>query len=210
MSDVVIAERRHVFHGVTGPADVLDANASPFTMRLARPALRWSLRMDAASAIAIGTVAGFEISQTINAMRETADSGGMARLSARLGPDEWLLIADGAASNAIASQLAANLAGAASTLVEISHRNIAIEVVGAQAVDVLNTGCPLDLGGNAFPVGKATRTLFAKAEIVLIRTADHGPAPRYRIECWRSFGRYLHGHLCDSARLLGLTDAAGQ
>ena len=47
----------------------------------------------------------------------------------------------------------------------------------------------------AFPVGAGTRTLLAKAEILLVRTAPD----RYRVECWRSFATYVHGFLQEAA-----------
>lgn len=200
MSDpIATAERRHVFRGQDGPGATFDgARRANFDMRLAGPARRLSLRIDEAAASAGGLIGGFDIGQPINALRETTGDG-MVHLSARLGPDEWLLIAEGAADAAIAAD-----PGTSHTLVDISHRNVAIELAGSEAVDVLNTGCPLDLGDIAFPAGTATRTVFAKAEIILMRRADEDGAPLYRIECWRSFGRYLHAHLADSARLLGV------
>ncbi|MGQ3028233.1 MAG: sarcosine oxidase subunit gamma family protein, partial [Ferrovibrionaceae bacterium] len=48
----------------------------------------------------------------------------------------------------------------------------------------------------AFPVGVCTRTLFAKAEIVLWRT----DAQRFRVEVWRSFAGYLWGLLDEIRR----------
>ena len=92
---------------------------------------------------------------------------------------------------------------AAGMRVDVSHRNVAIDVRGTQVHDVLNTGVPLDLDDVAFPVGTATRTLFAKAEIVLVRCDDQDGLATFRIECWRSFARYLVGHLTQSAALLG-------
>ncbi len=58
------------------------------------------------------------------------------------------------------------------SLVEVSHRQIALEVSGPHAAAVLNAGCPLNLDLSAFPVGMCTRTVFAKAEIVLWRTDE--------------------------------------
>ena len=42
-----------------------------------------------------------------------------------------------------------------------------------------------------FPVGMCTRTLFAKAEIVLWRTGENV----FQIEVWRSFADYLWRYL---------------
>jgi sarcosine oxidase subunit gamma len=61
---------------------------------------------------------------------------------------------------------------------------------------VLNCGCPLDLDIGAFAVGMCARTVLAKAEIVLWRTAPD----RFRIEVWRSFAAYVWGVLEEARR----------
>ncbi|MDE1570617.1 sarcosine oxidase subunit gamma [Aquabacter sp. P-9] len=154
------------------------------------PAARYVLRLDPTRAASIGSAGGFDLSGPINSCRST-DTG----LAARLGPDEWLLIArdaDEAAGRAVAGALA----GTHHSLVEAGHRNVGIAVAGAQAATVLNAGCALDLSDAAFPAGSATRTLLGKAEIVLLRP---GTEHIYRVECWRSFATYVHGFLTEAA-----------
>jgi len=56
------------------------------------------------------------------------------------------------------------------SFVEVSHRQTALEI-RVRVEDTLNSACPLDLDVRAFAVGMCTRTVFAKAEIVLWRTA---------------------------------------
>ena len=56
-------------------------------------------------------------------------------------------------------------------LVDVSHRQGAIELSGRGAARLLNAGVPLDLDLSAFPVGMVARTLLTKAEIVLWRRA---------------------------------------
>ena len=144
------------------------------------------------------TAAGFDLTQPINRLVECKDK---QQLSARLGPDEWLLTTPDCAT---ATHLPDELTTWPHSLVDISHRNVAIELTGDLAADVLNTGCPLDLRCEAFPVGMATRTLFSKSEIILMRREDLNGVRVYRLECWRSFARYLASHLRNSAQLLGL------
>ncbi|MFY0614589.1 MAG: sarcosine oxidase subunit gamma [Hyphomicrobiaceae bacterium] len=167
------------------------------------PAVRFSLRMDAALASTSGQPGGFDLTQPINRLNITVADDTNTGLSARLGPDEWLLITHDDDAGTVAEMLAHDLGERTHTLVDISHRNIALEVIGDAAADVINSGCPLDLGDKAFPVGTATRTLFAKSEIVLMRIADPDQRPLFRIECWRSFGRYLHAQLSNAAALIG-------
>ncbi|MFX8747406.1 sarcosine oxidase subunit gamma family protein, partial [Acinetobacter baumannii] len=79
-------------------------------------------------------------------------------------------LAEDGAVDAIEAAFADRLGQEPHSLVDVSHRNTAIQIAGPAAADVLNAGCPLDLRLDAFPVGMCTRTLFAKAEIVLWRT----------------------------------------
>jgi sarcosine oxidase subunit gamma len=111
------------------------------------------------------------------------------------GPDEWLLIAEEDAKN-LAEKLEAALAGIFHSLVDVSHRQAAIEVFGPGAARLLNSGVPLDLDLSAFPVGMATRTLLMKAEIGLWRREQE----RFRLEVSRSFSPYVAAVLEQSAR----------
>jgi sarcosine oxidase subunit gamma len=61
---------------------------------------------------------------------------------------------------------------------------------------VLATGCPLDLDPQAFPVGMCTRTVLAKAEIVLWRIADDA----FHLEVWRSFAAYVSAVIAEASR----------
>jgi sarcosine oxidase subunit gamma len=85
----------------------------------------------------------------------------------------------------------AGLEGEPGAVVDISHRQVGIDVTGAGAVLVLNAGCPLDLGSEAFPIGMCTRTVLAKADVVLWRRAHD----QFRLECWRSFAPYVFDFL---------------
>ena len=112
-----------------------------------------------------------------------------------LGPDEWLLISSEHRSDETAAALRAALAGLAHSLVDVSHRQVALEVSGPDAPALLAAGCPLDLETGAFPVGMCTRTVLSKAEIVLWRTRAEG----FRIEVWRSFAPYASAFLAEAA-----------
>ena len=111
------------------------------------------------------------------------------------GPDEWLLIAEEDAGD-LAAKLEAALGGVFHSLVDVSHRQTAIEVSGPSAARLLSAGVPLDLDLQAFPVGMATRTLLMKAEIGLWRRE----AERFRLEVARSFSPYVAAVLEQSAR----------
>jgi sarcosine oxidase subunit gamma len=112
-----------------------------------------------------------------------------------LGPDEWLLIAEGADSASLGAGLESALVSAPHSLVDISHRQIGLLVSGAVAARALSAGCPLDLHLSAFPIGTATRTIFDKAEIVLWRRG----ATDFHVEAWRSFASYLMAALTEAS-----------
>ena len=140
--------------------------------------------------LAAGQAFGLALPTALN----TAATDG-TRTAFKLGPDEWLLLAP---ENTEAEVYAAIEAAVQEphSLVDVSHRNIGILVSGSLAADVLNAGVMLDLDPKAFPVGTATRTLYAKAEIVLWRKG----ANDFHVEVWRSFTDYLHGQLEQAAR----------
>ncbi|WP_293861888.1 sarcosine oxidase subunit gamma [uncultured Alsobacter sp.] len=158
------------------------------TVRKADPAARFVLRGTAE--VAAGASFGVALPSRLN-RAEASDP----RAALKLGPDEWLLIAADAAGDiptaALQAQMEAALAALPHSLVDVSHRQMALLVEGPGAALTLNAAVPLDLSVEAFPVGMATRTIFEKAEIVLWRQG----AEAFRIEVWRSFAPYVQALL---------------
>ena len=134
-----------------------------------------------------------------------------SRATLWLGPDEYLLLdfagGDPGAAHAAAGDSQAHhaaacdpdlsraLTGISHALVDVSHRQFALEVSGPHADTILNGACPLDLDLAEFPIGMCTRTVFAKAEIVLWRTRRDA----FHVEVWRSFSGYVTGVLTEIA-----------
>jgi sarcosine oxidase subunit gamma len=171
--------------GRRGPLDGLSLPRGAGLSVVQTPhAARFILRSDAAHVAAFG-----------------ADSPGPLRASTAgtraalwLGPDEFLLIAPGEDVGAVEAGMKAALPAGASSLVDVSHRQIGLVLEGRLAALCLSAGCPLDLRPAAFPAGMATRTMFLKTEIVLWRQAE----TRFHVEVWRSFAPYLVGHLAEA------------
>ena len=166
--------------------------AAPW-LRLLPPAARFSLRGDAATQLAAASAFGAPLS-TIACRAVTSGTGA----ALWLGPDEQLLMVPPAAAPALIAGLGSALAGLPHSLVDISHRQVALQVHGPHAAWLLGALCPLDLALPAFPVAMCTRTVFAKAEIVLWRTASDV----FRLEVGRSFAGYVVGLLHEIAREL--------
>jgi sarcosine oxidase subunit gamma len=178
------AERRAILAGRALPEN------PQVTVTLAPFAARWLLRGGPEISAPIGLAFGAPPpSQPLRA----AATG--ARAALWLGPDEWLLIAEDEAEG-LGATLESALAGLPHALVDVSHRQCAIELAGAGAARLLNAGCPLDLDVSAFPVDMVARTLLLKAEVTLWRRE----AERFRLEVARSFAPYVAAVLDASAR----------
>ncbi|WP_421699675.1 sarcosine oxidase subunit gamma [Ancylobacter sp.] len=166
------------------------------------PAARLSALGDAARLVFRGREAAigpageaFGVALPREACRFNAANG---RFAFWLGPDEWLLLAPGAEAAPLFAAIEAATAGVPHALVDVSARSVGIEIAGDKAAFVLNQGNPLDLSLDAFPVGMCTRTVFHKAEIVLVR---HAPDV-FHIDVWRSFAPYVWELLEDARREL--------
>jgi sarcosine oxidase, subunit gamma len=155
--------------------------ASPL-LRPLPPATRLALRGTSPVLAAAADALGLAHSETpCHAVRNGA------RAALWLGPDERLLLAPAEDGAEMEGLLQRALAGMAHSLVDTSHAQTAFELSGARAAAALNTGCPLDLDPAAFALDMCTRTVFAKAQIVLWRT---GPEA-FRVETARSFAPYV-------------------
>lgn len=150
------------------------------------PGTRFSFRGGPEALPPLG--AAFGVTPATEACR-AASAGAHAALW--LGPDEWLLLAADGEAAALVERLEAALAPVPHSLVDISHRNTAFAITGANAPAVLSVGCPLDFDLSAFPVGMCTRTVLGKAEVVLWRSEPE----RFHLEVWRSFAPYVLGFL---------------
>lgn len=183
-SDATQCERRSILSGRALPDNErVAATVAPF-------AARWILRGGPEVSLAIG--GAFGAPPPLEPLRAAAEDG---RAALWLGPDEWLLIAEDGGPE-LGDALAAALAGFPHSLVDATHRQCAIELVGPGAARLLNAGVPLDLDLEAFPAGMVARTLLLKAEITLWRRE----AERFRLEVGRSFAPYVASILDASAR----------
>ena len=173
----------------TGLALVSDARS--VALAAVENLTRFAVRADPDTAALIGRA--FGVALPTEPMRSAAEGD---RVALWLGPDEWLLLAEESGPDALTAAVATTLGERPHSWVDVSHRNCGFLLSGPHAADVLNAGCPLPLDLAAFPVGKCTRTVFGKAEIVLWRVSETA----FRIEVWRSFAAYVAGLVADAAR----------
>jgi sarcosine oxidase subunit gamma len=160
-------------------------------VRWAARSCRFSFRGDAEAARAAGIAFGAPLPAVpMQSARQLLSA------ALWLGPDEWLLLGPLGEAAHLASAITRALASTPHALVDISARNAGLVVTGPLVEAVLSAGCPLDLDRNAFPVGACTRTLLAKAEVVLWRTA----VDAFRLEVARSYAPYVIGLLAEAIR----------
>jgi sarcosine oxidase subunit gamma len=161
------------------------------TLRLLPHAARFILQCGRDARDAAGRAFGLPMPET--GCRAESVAG---RAALWLGPDERLLLAPDGAGESVAAALEAALAGQSHSLVDVSHRQVALRIAGPRAGELLSSGCPLDLDLDAFPVGMCTRTVLARAEVVLWRLSPE----EYHLETGRSFSGYVLGWLREAER----------
>lgn len=161
------------------------------SVSLIAPATRFIFRGDGAAAEVCGEAFGCALPR--DPCRALHAAG---RVALWLGPDEWLLLAPEPALATLSERIEAALGSHPHALVDVSHRQAGLVVEGPGAELLLNTGCLLDLAPEAFPIDMATRTVLAKAEIVLWRQG----AQSFRVEVWRSFVPYVLDFLAVAER----------
>lgn len=173
-------------------------NAAQFGAELARvsirdlpPAVRFALRVGAADRAAVAEAIGVALPEKIGAR---AVAGGRSALC--LGPDEWLVAADEAEAAGLAAGFGEVAGRVPASAVEVSDREITLVLEGPAVLDLLATGCPLDLG--RMPTGSGTRTVFDTAQVVLTREAED----RFHLTVWRSFAPHVRALLDIAAREL--------
>lgn len=169
------------------PSSLVDRRQGPAVRRRdwllpLAPRARFTLRGGAEARRAAGAAFGLVLPEEACRANATA-----TRSALWLGPDEQLLIGLEADTAAIRNSLETALAGVPHSLVDVSHRQTALEISGPHAADILNGACPLDLALEAFPIGMCTRTVLEKSDVVLWRWS----ADAFHIEVWRSFTDYV-------------------
>jgi sarcosine oxidase subunit gamma len=148
-----------------GPLSDRSFSVDGFSMVAAPDRARFVFRAREIAVDIAGRTFGVELPR--QALRSNATG---ARTASWMGPDEWLLQAPASEMESVEQQLTQALSDLAHSLVDVSHRDAAIELSGAKAAAALNAGCPLDLHPSVFTIGMCSRSLLAKAQIVLWRT----------------------------------------
>ena len=94
--------------------------------------------------------------------------GDLKRGALWLGPDEWLVVGLPGTTAAAIDELEDTLAGTPHAVVDVSANRAVIELRGVDRLELLASGCALDLDprGGWVP-GVCAQTLFARAQVIL-------------------------------------------
>jgi sarcosine oxidase, subunit gamma len=180
----------HVIHPPAVNEAPLD-KATRLDIRAAEDAARFSLRIDPSAAATAATAFGAPLPARIG---QTTTSGG--RLALQIGPDEWQLIAPLSEADTMVESF--GRLQTPHSLVDVGHREVGILVEGEAASLALSSAIAFDI--EEMPVGTGCRTVFDKAQIILIRETEN----RFRIEVWRSFADHVRHILHAVSREIAL------
>ena len=123
------------------PLDDVSLPSGPaFALAETPPSQRFVFRGGEAARAACSAAFGAELPTKLGQAGE-----GDERAALWLGPDEWLLIAEGEDPDLLAADIEDRLGAIPHSLVDVAHRQIGLLVSGAAAARALSAGCPLDL-----------------------------------------------------------------
>lgn len=117
-----------------------------------------------------------------------------------LGPDEWLVVADGDAPDLL-PRLERAVVDRRAMVTDLSSSRAVIELGGGGARELLTAGCGLDLHPRVFGPGRCAQTLLARVPVILDQL-DETP-PRYRVLVRRSYANWLVDWMIDAAEGIG-------
>lgn len=131
------------------------------------------------------------------AANRVAASGGLRILW--LGPDEWLVVAEGDAPDLL-PRLERAVAGRRAAVNDLSSSRAIIDIAGAGARDLIAAGCGIDLHPRVFGPAQCAQTLLARVPVILDQLDD---TPHYRLLVRPSYAGWLTQWMIDAAHGLG-------
>ena len=156
---------------------------------------KFSLRCSLEDPPSLEQALGLSLPTKIGEMRGTGKRNALC-----LGPDEWLILCNAEERADLTKSSALLYDTTPHSLVDVSYRELAIEITGPGAETLLSTCCPRDL--TRLAEGHGTRTVFDAAQVVIIRTG----AETFHLFIWRTFYPHVRGlmSLAENEIALGL------
>lgn len=116
-----------------------------------------------------------------------------------LGPDEWLVRStlphDAASAAPLEQALRTRFGTTFASATDVGSGYTVLEISGSQVRDVLSRGCPLDLHPRVFTIGQCAQSLYFKASLTLMQTAED----TFELIIRRSFADYFVRIMLDAA-----------
>ncbi len=189
-----LAERRHGLESFLAACPVEEGAVADMDIRL-KPGLgHLNLRGDPGNADFV-SAAESVLQQSLPLVPNTIGTG--ARRIYWLGPDEWLVVCTEAEGPDLMAKLRGSLSSLHASVTDLTGGQIAMQLSGSDARDILRRGCTLDFRPRTFKVGSCAQSGLAKAN-VLIGLLDKQPT--FQIIVRRSFAEYLALWLRHAAR----------
>jgi sarcosine oxidase, subunit gamma len=116
-----------------------------------------------------------------------------------LGPDEWLIVAEGDAPDLL-PRLERAVAGRRAAVNDLTSSRAIIDIAGRGARDLIAAGCGIDLHPRVFGPGQCAQTLLARVPVILDQL---DATPHYRLLVRRSYAGWLTQWMIDAAQGLG-------
>lgn len=151
----------------------------PVETSVERPALqvRWDRSRSIVNLRGDPADAGFvqAVSQAVGLSLPTHAAASAANEQRRIvwaGPDDWFVIGEPGAQDAISESLRQAAGPRHHAVTDVSSGYVVLGLAGPSAREVLAQGCPLDLHPRVFAAGQSAGTHFFKASVWLWRTGD--------------------------------------
>jgi sarcosine oxidase, subunit gamma len=175
----------------------LDGVALPDGLREIPFVAQIDLRANPTDAALLGRLAaaiGVPLPLAPNTVAATPDGG---RRVAWLAPDEWLVIGPAGSEAELEADLRRAFDGSWGAVVDVSANRTMLALSGPHALDVLASGCAIDLDPRDFGPGRCAQAMLARANVILIPMTVV-PDVDIRILVRPSFARYLAAWIEDA------------
>ncbi|MEM7431511.1 MAG: sarcosine oxidase subunit gamma family protein [Pseudomonadota bacterium] len=118
-----------------------------------------------------------------------------------LGPDEWQIIIPEAQADRIVAAVHEVIEARHAAFNDISGGQVALQLAGSRATEMLAKGCTIDFHSAVFAVGDCAQTGLGKAPVLIARRTE---APVFDIVVRSSFAGYLNQWLQQAGSELGI------
>ncbi len=157
------------------------ASKAEIILQQLHPQVLLNLRVSVDSAVqeAVRQLCGCELPEVPN-----SSTDGETGKILKLGPNEWLLIADTKTSWSERMKIPG------ATLTDVSHARVAVMLDGSKSREMLAKGCTVDLHPKVFPPGTCIQTSIAKIGVIVLKGQN---ANDYTLYAARSYaGSFWH------------------